>query len=228
MKKIILLTLVTGLVTVALLGCGNPKYRLKSIGLCEMPRSSLQEIPYTNISQANCVVAIRPFDLSLWHQAPMNSYKRRGARTAELGCQPLTPAVDNCSYCGPAGFSTTLMINFDPTVYASASQVQRAVLAVYSPSQARDLKGAYLRGRLNIGESLTSLARQRTVVPDTGPPGGGGGWVLFDVTFFVARAINERRNSIHFEVAFPCQTPAANQVVVGVNFKEPRLLVEFK
>lgn len=227
MKRVLLLTMIAALVLTACSSSAPAKYSLEKINLCEVMQTSYRGIPYTKLSQANCAVAIAPVDLSLWHQAPMNAYKSRGAETAELGCRPLTRQVDNCTYCGPVGNSTTLMMNFDPTAYASASKVQRAVLAVYSPGQVQGLKDAYLRGRSYIGDALSSLAQQREIVLDSGEHNQDYGWVLYDVTYFVARAINDRRNSIHFEVSVPCQTPATNQVTVGVTRHEPQLLVEF-
>ena len=207
-------------------GCGEPlKYANPKVGLCGRPTASLGGVPYARSDPNACAVAVRPFDVAVWTEAAYNSHKIRGRKTAELGCQPLTPSVDNCAYCGPTGHATSMMVNFDATLYQGDVVVRRAVLAVHSPSDAEGLRNVWLRGRLNVGDELQSLARNRggMVRADR----GGDGWVFFDVSHFVARAISERRNSIHFELSMPCQTPAANQVTVSVTQKEPQLIVEF-
>ena len=256
MKRVLFLTLVASLTISTMVACTPQKYTPKSIkpcsqsgisGLLDIPRGG---VPYTPMTPNNCVAAISPFDLSIWHESPMAAYKVRGDRTAELGCRSLTDAVDNCDNCGVPGSSNSLLMNFDPSVYPQNGKVKRAVVAVYSPGQVHCLKNANLLGRLSVGGEMVSLARKRDiVVEDSKRPDHG--WVLFDITFFVARAINERRNSIHFEISMPCQTatsspcpppiiedckapvevpcpkPSTNLVTVGVTQDEPHLLVEF-
>jgi len=213
----------------AIPACGTPaKYTNRPVPLCEGRQAEvrLNGVPYTMTGNNTCAAAISPFDLSVWNEAVLNSRPIRGLREISIGCKPLTAATDNCSYCGVTGHSNTIMMNFDPTVYSDDTTVRRAVLAVHSPNNPRGLVGAQLRGRLTVGDELVSLARGREAIIPTGSKTGEG-WAFFDVTNFVARAINERRNSIHFEISLPCQTPANNLVDVSVARQEPRLVVEF-
>ena len=204
------------------------KYSSKKIPLCGQSfRDKTGGVPYNREASDSCVSAMSPFDVSAWIEAPMNSHRRRSIPTVQLGCKPISVPADNCDTCGLQGHSNTLMMNFDPSVFDGDVTVQKATLAVYSPDSPDGLSAAQLRGRLSVGDELQSLARSRTGVVKTGSRNSGG-WVFFDVTNFVGRAINERRNSIHFEVALPCQTPATNLVTVGVTQKEPRLVVEYR
>jgi len=223
MKHICLILILT------LAGCGvnvPPKYQGAKVATCEIPRTSLLDVPYTRDSKSACAVAVAPYDLSIWHEAPYNSHKIRGAKTVKLGCQPLTPGADNCDYTGPLGNSQTLMMQFDPTTYPERARVRRAVLAVYAFTNIQGLYEAQLRGRLNVGDDLQSLARQRALMVKNNK--ADEGWVLFDITAFAARAINERRNSVQFEISQPCQTADQVPVTAGVLKKEPRLVVEFE
>jgi hypothetical protein len=105
--------------------------------------------------------------------------------------------------------------------------VRRAILAVYTFDNPRGLyEEAQLRGRLNVGGEQQNLARQREAW--TKSRGSDKGWVFFDVTNFMARAINERRNSVHLELSLPCRTADQPPVTVGLLQKEPRLVVEFE
>ena len=213
----------------ALAGCGGTvpaKHQSRKISNCVDPGSSLKGVPYTRVSKDACAVAVIPFDVGIWHEAPFNSRKVRGEDTVKLGCRPLTPEADNCEYTGLPGHSRTLMMNFDPSVYPEGATVRRAVLAVYAFANPQGLSEAQLRGRLNVGGELQSLARRREV--QTAWTREGQGWVLFDVTAFAARAINERRNSVFFEISQPCLTADKAPVTVGVLDNEPRLVVEFE
>ena len=212
----------------ALGACAEPrKYSSRKLPPCASPNVSLQGVPYPKTDPNTCAVAISPFDISVWVEAPYNSHKVRSLQTVDLGCKPLSALTDECQYCGPPGHSNTLMMNFDPSVYPEDLTVRRAVLAVYSPNNPAGLHDAYLRGRLSVGDELQSLARKREGVSCPDDAKAIDGWIFFDVTNFVARSINERRNSIHFEMSVPCQTPATNLVTVGVNWNEPHLLVEY-
>ncbi|MDR2725063.1 MAG: hypothetical protein LBC90_03145 [Candidatus Adiutrix sp.] len=216
------------ILVLALAGCGGnvpAKYQSRKVPLCDNPRASLMDVPFTRESKSACAVAVAPFDLGIWHEAPYNSHKVRGAQTVKLGCQPLFPGADDCDYTGPPGNSQSLLMQFDPSVYPERAQVRRAVLAVYAFSNPQGLQEAQLRGRLNVGDDLQSLARRREII--SAKSKSDQGWVLFDVTAFAARAINERRNSVQFEISRPCQT-MDQAPVAGVLKKEPRLVVEFE
>lgn len=207
--------------------CGEPlKYTSRKVPACVgEPAVRTRGVPYKAADKNACVTAVAPFDLAVWNEAPMNSRKIRGVQEISLGCRPLTAEVDNCDYCGVPGHSNTLMVNFDPSAFQDDTVVRRAVLAVHSPGDVRGLIDAQVRGRLNVGDELVSLGKGREGVSFGNQDSNG--WAFFDVTNFVARAINERRNSIHFEVSVPCQTPADNLVKVSVTRKEPHLVVEF-
>lgn len=209
--------------------CSAPvKHTNRKVPPCNSPATILMGVPYPRTSESACAVAIAPFDTSVWHEAPFNSHKSRGQETIDLGCKPLTPATDNCIDCAPSGQASSLMLNFDPSVYHDGVSVRRAVLAVYSPNDPQGLCDVILRGRLNVGDEMVNLAKNRDGVVRAKRDEVRDGWVFFDVTRFVARAINERRNSIHFELSIPCQSPATNLVTVGVMKNEPRLVVEYK
>jgi len=218
------------ILVLALAGCaaGVPeKYQSRKIAPCgKTAATSFKGVPYQRASREACAVAVAPFDAGAWHEAPYNSHKIRGLKTVRLGCQPLTPEADDCGYSGLPGHSQTLMLNFDPSVYPEGAMVRRAVLAVYAFENPRGLYEADLRGRLNVGGELQSLARQREAWGSRNRPDNG--WVLFDITSFAARAINERRNSVHFELSRPCLAADQDPVTVGLLDKEPRLLVEFE
>jgi hypothetical protein len=227
-KTMIMRILPVLLLALALTSCTGvypQKYSSRKISICQTPSTALDGVPYTRLSKDNCAAAIAPFDLSVWIEAPLNSHKVRGLDTVELGCKPLTPEAENCPYSGVPGKSNTLIVNFDPSVYPEGASVQKAVLALYSPGNPKGLYDAQLRGRLNIGDEQQSLARNREIFSASDK--SADGWVLYDVSSFAARAINERRNSIQFEVSLPCET-AEKPVTVGVLKHEPRLLVEFK
>lgn len=207
----------------AAVGCAEPvKYSPKKAPVCKGSYTKLKGVPYT--PGGGCAVAIAPFDVGIWNESPLNSHMARGLKTAQVGCKPATAGETGCVDCRTSvGHSNTLMINFDPTVYNDDVTVSRAVLAVYSPDSPDGLYSVYLRGRLNVGGELQSLGKNRDGVASCDSKVDG--WVFYDVTSFVARAINERRNSIHFELSLPCQP--ANLVSVGVTKNEPRLIVEY-
>lgn len=212
----------------ALTACASPvKNTSRKVPTCTSPATILMGVPYSRLSASSCAVAIAPFDTSVWLEAPMNSHKSRGQATIELGCKPLAAATDNCVDCVTPGHSNTMMVNFDPTVYHDDVTVRRAMLAVWSPNNPQGLCDVILRGRLNVGDELVNLARNREGVVRANSSEISDGWVFYDVSVFVARAIKERRNSIHFELSIPCRTPADNLVAVGVTKNEPRLVVEF-
>lgn len=225
----VLKSLTLFVVLLALAACAAPvKYGAEKLPLCKAPSDvgvvRLGVVPYTKEDLVSCAVALESSDVAVWSEAAYNSRKLRGLDTAELGCKTLLTATDGCSYCGPTGHSNSLVVNFDPTVFQEDVAVRRAYLAVYSPDNPQGLNGVVLRGRLSAGDELQSLARERRAVTSMD---GQSGWIFFDVSFFVARAINERRNSIHFELSLPCQTPAVNLVTVGVTRNEPHLVVEY-
>lgn len=215
----------------SLAACAYPaKHSIRKLPLCSAPSDTpvvaLGSVPYTKADPFACAVSINSVDVAVWNEAAFNSRKVRGLATTELGCKPLTAETDNCSYCGPTGHSNTLMVNFDVTSLNEDISLRRAYLAVFAPDNPRGLNGAILRGRLNAGDELQSLARERQAIVSQNS-NDSSGWVLFDVTFFVARAVTERRNSIHFELSLPCQTPTDNLVRVGVTRNEPHLVVEY-
>lgn len=213
-----------------MMACAAPvKHTSRKVPTCTSPATILMGVPYSRASESTCAVAITPFDTSVWIEAPFNSHKSRGQETVDLGCKPLTPTTDNCVDCISApGHANSLMLNFDPSVYNDGVSVRRAVLAVYSPNNPQGLCDVTLRGRLNVGDEMVNMAKSRDGVVRANRDEISNGWVFFDVTRFVARAINERRNSIHFELSLPCQSPATNLVTVGVMKNEPRLVVEYK
>jgi hypothetical protein len=218
------------ILVLALAGCAAvpDKYQSRKIGLCESGVTSfIMDVPYNRVSSQACAVAVAPVDAGFWYESPYNSHQIRGHNTVTLGCRPLVPAAGDCDYSGLPGHSQTLMLNFDPSVYHERALVRRAVLAVYTFDNPRGLfEEAQLEGRLNVGGDMQNLARQREVWARGS--GADKGWVFFDVTAFTARAINERRNSVHCEVSLPCRAADQGPVTVGLLEKEPRLVVEFE
>jgi hypothetical protein len=210
-----------------LAGCGAPeKYSARKVAVCESPGTSLKGVPYTRGSASACAVAIAPFDLGVWQEAPYNSHKVRGLKTVDLGCSALIPEAEDCGYAGPPGQSKTLLLSFDPSVYPEGGRVNRAILAVYALNNPEGLREARLRGRLSTGDDQQSLAKKREIWTEKNRTDQG--WVFYDVSLFVARAINERRTSIQFEISLPCGGPEQNPVTAGVLKNEPRLVVEFE
>jgi hypothetical protein len=171
----------------------------------------------------SCKQSLEPFDMGAWIEAPLNSHKTKGLRTIVMGCSNLTPSAEDCDYGGILGHSVTLTMNFDMAVYPENARVQKAVLAV----RVRDninffAQTAQLRGRQLIGDTFQSLGGD-VVQPATQP-----GWVQFDITSFAARAINERRNSVSFELSLPCGRSESELVTVSVMESQPVVVVEFK
>jgi hypothetical protein len=190
-----------------------------------MARTSLLGLGgvYAPVAQPSCQVAILPDDLSSWIEAPMNSHRIRGMRQVVLGCANLTPEAESCDYGGQLGRSVSSIINYDLTRYPEAAIVKRAVLALH----VRDnipffAKTARLRGRQMTGDTLQSLGAE-VIEPQVSP-----GWVQFEVTEFIARAINERRPNVHFEVSLPCGRDEAELTTLSLLRNEPRLSVEFR
>lgn len=205
-------------------GCAEPpKYANRKFPVCTGKTVKLDGVPYS-VSGGACAVALGPFDAGVWYQAPLNSHMIRGAKSAQIGCKPLIANDGYCVDCVTPGSSNSLVATFDPTAYHEDITVIKAVLAVYSPDNPQGLHDVYLRGRLNVGDDLQSLAKNREGVADLN--NRAGGWVFYDVSNFVARAIKERRNAVHLEISLPCQP--ANLVSVGVSKNEPRLIVEYQ
>jgi hypothetical protein len=168
-------------------------------------------------------VAILPADLSSWLEAPLNSHRTRGLSRMVLGCANLTPDAQDCDYTGLPGHSTTAIINYDLSRYPDTAIVKKAVLAVL----VRDnipyfAKTVQLRGRQMTGDALQSLGA------DVVEPMGSPGWVQFDVTAFVARAINERRPHVYLELSLPCGRDESELTTLSLLENEPRLIVEFR
>jgi hypothetical protein len=178
---------------------------------------------YQAAAPDTCKVAMLPFDLMAWIEAPLNSHSQRGLSNVILGCANLTPEAANCQYQGVLGHSAAVQMNFDTSRYSDRSIVQRAALAVNVGNNAAFFtQHAQLRGRLLVGDQLQSLGE------DVLPPQLDHGWVLFDVTSFAARAINERRSSITLEISLPCGRSEAELVSFSLLRNEPRLIVEFR
>jgi hypothetical protein len=227
MKSFFMPALAAVLLSVLLSACAAPPpMKRQMIPACEgSPRSQLLGLQgdYVPAAANSCKVAIEPFDVSAWIEAPLNSARRRGLNTLALGCANLTPSSADCSYGGPLGHAATLQMNFDLARYPDTALVQRAVLAVRVHKNARFLVDAgQLRGRLLVGDALVSLGSSRSL-PNSLP-----GWVLFDITDFAARAVNERRTSVSFELSLPCGRSEEEVVTVSVLSAEPKIVVEFR
>lgn len=227
LKRLLPLLLVISVLAIA--ACGAPpKNNQKWQPVCSRSglfgQTSLGGVPYTRADTAACARAIEPFDVSIWLETPYNSRKIRGRDTVLMGCKPIVTGADTCDTCGIVGQSSSVLLNFDPSVFPDDAEVRKVTLAVYSPDNARRLAEAQLRGRLNVGDEMQSLGSPREISTNGKKDNG---WVLFDISLFGARAISERRNSVHFELSMPCQTPADNQVTVGLRKNEARLIVEY-
>jgi hypothetical protein len=219
--------MLTALAALALSACANVPAKVdgERFAPCGASLISVRtgSLPYAKTADSSCVQTILPFDLSVWREAPNNSRKVRGLPTVTLGCLPLTAEAGDGGYAA-LGHSNTMLMNFDVTAYPDDALVRKAVLAVYAMSGAEKLAAAQFRARLHVGDELQSVGARREM-PQIDQ--NGAGWVMVDVTSFVARAINERRNSIHFEISLPCRTPADNLAEAAVVKREPRLLVEY-
>jgi hypothetical protein len=166
---------------------------------------------------------MEPFDMGAWLEAPLNSHKVKGLRNVILGCANLTPSAETCDYGGLLGHSVTLTMNFDMANYPELAMVQKAVLAVRVNNNINYFtQTAQLRGRQMISDSFQSLGAEVTT-PATQP-----GWVTFDVTAFAARAINERRNSVSFELSLPCGRSESELASVSILEAQPIIIVEYK
>jgi hypothetical protein len=171
----------------------------------------------------SCKVALEPFDMGAWIEAPLNSHKTKGLRSVVLGCANLTPSAESCDYSGLPGHSVTLTMNFDMATYPDLAVVQRAVLAVRVNDNVNYFtQAAQLRGRQMISDAFQSLGASVTT-PATQP-----GWVTFDITAFAARAINERRNSVSFELSLPCGRSESEVASVAILQAQPKVIVEYK
>jgi hypothetical protein len=207
--------------------CGPPSLKpISKIAVCEgKPRNNIGQLRgiYPEYASNTCKEALLPFDLSAWIEAPLNSHRQRGLNTLVLGCANLTPNSADCSYGGNLGHSSTLHLNYDMTRFPDTALVQKATLAVHVRDNSSFFAGQVaLRGRLTVGDTLQSLAANRISAATT------PGWVLFDITNFAARAINEKRNSVHFELSLPCGRSESELVTVSLLAAEPRLILEFK
>lgn len=222
MKRIFPLLILVALLAAS--GCAeHQKYSNRKFPVCTGKIVKLDGVPYS-VSGGGCAAALAPFDAGIWYQAPLNSHMVRGAKSAQIGCKPLIANTGACVDCVTPGSSNSLVTTFDITAYNEDITVIKAVLAVYSPDNPQGLHDVYLRGRLNVGDDLQSLAKNRDGVAYLN--NRADGWVFYDVSNFVARAIKERRNAVHLEISLPCQP--AKLVSVGVSKNEPRLIVEYK
>jgi hypothetical protein len=192
---------------------------------CERPRADLKGLNgvYHPVSPSNCQVAILPTDLSAWIEAPLNSHRLRGLKRVILGCANLTAEAADCEYGGLLGHAVTAMFNYDLSKYPERARVQRAVLALRVEDNLQAFSQlASLRGRLMTGDILQSLGSE-AILPAAAP-----GWVQFDITAFVARAVNERRPSVQFEISLPCGRSGSELTTITLLDAEPRLVVEFR
>ena len=178
---------------------------------------------YREARPDSCKVSLEPFDMGAWVEAPLNSHKTTGLRTVVLGCANLTPSAEGCDYGGLLGHSVTLNMNFDMARYPDTAIVQKAVLAVRVRENINYFaQAAQLRGRQMISDTFQSLGGE------VGTPAMQPGWVTFDVTEFAARAINERRASVSFELSLPCGRSESELTTVSVLEAQPRIIVEYK
>jgi hypothetical protein len=218
---------VLSLIPVACSPIQAPTTALRGFEPCEAGRfrSNLLGLQrdYRPLRADSCKEGLLPFDMGAWVEAPLNSHKAKGLRTLILGCANLTPDSADCSYGGPLGHSVTLQTNFNMSAYPDVAIVQRAVLAFHVRDNVDFFaQTAQLRGRLMTPDALESLGSQ-VLQPPVQP-----GWVIFDITAFAARAINERRNSVSFELSLPCGRSESELVTVSVLDEEPRLIVEYR
>jgi hypothetical protein len=115
------------------------------------------------------------------------------------------------------------LFDFDTTAYPETAQVLRAVVAIHiQKNTSFFVKAVQLRARMMTGDTLQSVGANY-LLPPTEP-----GWVLFDVTDVAARAINERRPALHFEVSLPCGRSESELVLMSLLDAEPKLIVEFR
>ena len=227
MRSFILTALAAIALSLLTLACvpGHDAGTTFAIAPCARPRASLSGLGgvYVPVAQPSCQVAITPTDLSGWIEAPLNSHRIRGLSRVVLGCANLTPDAESCDYGGLLGHSVTAIANYDLTRYPETAIVKRAVLAFYVRNNISFFaKTARLRGRQMTGDTLQSLSVD-VVEPPISP-----GWIQFDVTDFVARAINERRPHAYFEISLPCGRDESELTTVSLNEKEPRLVVEYR
>jgi hypothetical protein len=203
-----------------------PNTPLKSFALCQGKYfSELQGLNdvYRQARPDSCKQAIEPFDMGAWIEAPLNSHKAKGLSTVVLGCANLTPTAESCDYGGLLGHSVTLTLNFDLTTYPDVASVQKAVLAFQIHNNAGFFaQTSQLRGRLHTADAFQSLG-SNVVTPNSLP-----GWITYDITAFAARAINERRNSVSFEISLPCGRSESELTTVSVLAAQPKLIVEYR
>jgi hypothetical protein len=168
-----------------------------------------------------------PFDVSGWVEAPMVSYRERGLQTMVLGCANLTPDSAGCDYSGLPGHAATLDAKFNFAAYPATARVQKAVLAIYAENNADFLtNNAQVRGRLTQGDYYQSLGAQRT--PPKFRKAPYQGWIIIDITNFAARAINEQRDDVSFEISLPCGRSEDELTTVRVLKSPPVVVVEYK
>ncbi|MDR1394671.1 MAG: hypothetical protein LBK52_00680 [Deltaproteobacteria bacterium] len=208
--------------------CGPPRiYKQPVFPVCE-GRTRVAEGPissqYIPLAASNCRQYMLSKDVSAWVEAPLNSHRQRGLNTMVLGCANLTARAETCEYGGPLGHASTMETVFDFTRYPDTARVRRAVLAVYAFDNMSFLtQNVQLRGRLTAGDPYQSLAAQRQA-----PPGGLPGYIIFDITDIAARAIDDRRTSVNFELALPCGRNDRELSTVGILQREPLVLVEYQ
>jgi hypothetical protein len=233
MKNFLITAFSAVILTFLLSACSPPSYRLASLtkfAPCDGRKSSrisrLDRASFSPTTNNSCVQSLEPADLAAWVEAPIVSFKERGLQRMVLGCANLTPDSADCQYNGMPGHAATLMINFNFATYPAEARVQKAVLAVRVENNGTFFtENAQVRGRLNIGDQLQSLGAKRT------PPQGRSsqaGWVVFDITDFAARAVNEQRPSTSFEISLPCGRTEEELTTVDVLRSQPIVVVEYK
>ncbi|MDR2613454.1 MAG: hypothetical protein LBG06_11785 [Deltaproteobacteria bacterium] len=198
----------------------------KKYAPCTRASSSISRLPrasYGAASPGSCVRSVDPFDIAAWVEAPLISYKERGLSTMVLGCANLVPDAADCQYAGQPGHAATLNLNFNMATYPPTARVQRAVLAFYVENNSSFFReNAQVRARLNAGDQLQSVGNRRA------GPSRPSGWITVDITDFAARALNEQRPSVSFEISLPCGRDESELTKVRVLKTEPVLVVEYK
>jgi hypothetical protein len=204
---------------------------LKKFATCDgRGRTSISRInkaSFGPVAAKSCLQSLDPFDLSAWVEAPMVSYRERGLQTMVLGCANLVPDAAGCDYSGLPGHAATMDAKFNFSTYPATARVQKAVLAIYAENNAEFLKdNAQVRARLTQGDYYQSLGWNRTAPAYRKEPHQG--WIIIDITDFAARAINEQRDDITFEISLPCGRSEDELTTVRVLKSPPVVVVEYK
>jgi hypothetical protein len=207
---------------------------LEKFAPCEgRGRVSVSRIPKAvfgaRSDRTSCQQSLDPFDASAWVEAPLVSYKERGLQKMVLGCANLVPDAADCLYSGQTGHAATMELNFDFAKFPATARVRRAILAVYVENNSPFFTDqARFRGRLNIGDAYASLGASRTDPADRTRGGRPEGWVTVDITDFAARAINEQRPSVSFEVSMACGRSEQELTTVRLLRSLPVVVVEYR